>query len=280
MIKTIRINMKYLWILLILFFFTVPGCLDSSPYKETTPIELLEDPGAFEGKKVCMNGIVEIDAVTGNIEISDVVVGDLMDYPGINGNNTLIRVCGVYSDKKIEPDFIHQILSLSTDRNAYHSNETLKVHIDFNSTKEGRGQIQVAGIKNLFDRAMVSETREVSLRKGDNSFDFEFMTPSCEECDAVSPGEHYLNATVTLDGKSYEISRTIVLEKEPANGSPEQGGNISVEPTQIVQEETQKSVNKVNVEYFYDPACQKCEKAAPVIEAVSRSYGEQVEFLK
>ena len=37
---------------------------------------------------------------------------------------------------------------------------------------------------------------------------------------------------------------------------------------------------KVTVEYFYDPACQKCAKASPVIDAVVDSYGEKVNFTK
>lgn len=37
---------------------------------------------------------------------------------------------------------------------------------------------------------------------------------------------------------------------------------------------------KVTVEYFYDPACQKCAKASPVIDSVVDSYGEKVNFTK
>src|SRR5574341_624384 len=37
---------------------------------------------------------------------------------------------------------------------------------------------------------------------------------------------------------------------------------------------------KVSIEYFYDPACQKCAKASPVIENVTASYGDRVNFSK
>ncbi len=37
---------------------------------------------------------------------------------------------------------------------------------------------------------------------------------------------------------------------------------------------------KVSVEYFYDPACQKCAKASPVIDNVTTSYDDKVNFSK
>ncbi|TAN44461.1 MAG: hypothetical protein EPN24_02755, partial [Candidatus Methanoperedens sp.] len=112
-------------------------------------------------------------------------------------------------------------LNISTEKKVYHSNETLRVHIEFNSTKEVGANIQVSGIKNLFGRAMLSETREVILKKGDNSFDFEFKTPSCEECSAVARGAHFLNATISIGNQNYESYKEITLEKE---------ANVSEEP--------------------------------------------------
>src|SRR3972149_2333606 len=108
--------------------------------------------------------------------------------------------------KEISPQ---ELFSISTEKDVYHSNETLKVHLDFNSTKEGSAMLQVAGIKNLFGKAMVTESRDVIMNKGDNGFDFDFTTPSCEECDAVSPGVHYLNASVSIGGKTYETYKKI-----------------------------------------------------------------------
>ncbi len=171
-------------------------------------------------------------------------------------------------------------LSIWTEKGVYHSNETLRVHIDFNSTKDGEARLQVSGIKNAFGRAMITETRDVILKKGENGFDFKFITPSCEECSAVSPGQHQLNATLSFGGKSYEISREIILEREETNVSEAQAGNTSAEVKQAAQAETNKLNYSVSVEYFYDPACQKCAKAAPVIDDVVKSYGEPINFSK
>jgi cytochrome c biogenesis protein CcdA len=170
-------------------------------------------------------------------------------------------------------------LNISTEKEVYHSNETLKVHIEFNSTKEVGANIRVSGIKNLFGRAILSETREAILKKGDNSFDFEFKTPSCEECSAVAPGAHFLNATISIGNQNYESYKEITLEKE-ANVSEEPAINTSAEVEQTEHVETKKNDRAVTVEYFYDPACQKCAKAVPVVDSVVTSYGDRVSFSK
>jgi cytochrome c biogenesis protein CcdA len=170
-------------------------------------------------------------------------------------------------------------LNISTEKEVYHSNETLKVHIEFNSTKEVGANIRVSGIKNLFGRAILSETREAVLKKGDNSFDFEFKTPSCEECSAVAQGAHFLNATISIGNQNYESYKEITLEKE-ANVSEEPAINTSAEVEQTEHVETKKNDRAVTVEYFYDPACQKCAKAAPVVDSVVSSYGDRVSFSK
>lgn len=172
------------------------------------------------------------------------------------------------------------MLNISTEKMVYHSNETLKVHVEFNSTKEVKAHIQVSGINNAFGRAMVTETRDVILKKGDNGFDFELTTPSCEECSAVSPGEHYINATIAINGNIYEVYGKITLEREETNVTGEQSGNTSAQVEQTAQVETKQIESAVTVEYFYDPACQKCSKAAPVIDSVVISYGQKVSFSK
>ena len=170
-------------------------------------------------------------------------------------------------------------LNISTEKEVYHSNETLKVHIEFNSTKEVGANIRVSGIKNLFGRAILSETREAVLKKGDNSFDFEFKTPSCEECSAVAPGAHFLNATISIGNQNYESYKEITLEKE-ANVSEEPAIDTSAGVEQTEHVETKKNDRAVTVEYFYDPACQKCAKAVPVVDSVVSSYGDIVSFSK
>lgn len=177
-------------------------------------------------------------------------------------------------------------LNVSAEKAVYHSNETLKVHVYFNSTKDVNAVLNVSGIQNVFGRSMLEETREAALKKGDNNFDFEFITPSCEECSAVSPGKHYINATLSIGTLTYENYSVITLERENTTVPGEQGGNATAvagrtpEVNQTNLSGTKRNASAILIEYFYDPACQKCAKAAPVIDSVVNSYGDNVSFSK
>jgi cytochrome c biogenesis protein CcdA len=190
-----------------------------------------------------------------------------------------------------------------TDKEIYHSNETLKVHLDFNATQEGKAQITVSGIRNDFGRALINGSRDEIIKKGQNVFEFEFSTPSCEACSALSPGVYTINATVTTGTRTFETYKKITLDREDSNVSTSEissidanltspsNSNYTLNLTQTlpsipasIQTTTPTSdlnlTNIVTVEYFYIPGCAKCEKATPVIEAVMSSYGSRVNFIK
>ncbi len=184
----------------------------------------------------------------------------------------------------IEPSPSESIsnVSIYTEQDVYRSNETLNVHVDFTSTKDGQAQVTVSGIKNAFGRALIGETRDVEVKKGVNGFDFVFRTPSCEECSALSPGVYTVNATINMGGKTFETYREITLEREGSNVSGAQAGDLKVNAAQSDTAQTYNETqvkNTVTVEYFYIPGCSKCEKATPVVENVISSYGG-VNFLK
>lgn len=174
----------------------------------------------------------------------------------------------------LEPSYEISSLTISTEKDVFRSNETMKVRVGFDSTTEGHARIQVSGIKNLFGRAFINETRETSVRKGANTVDFVFITPSCEECSALTPGVYAINATVNIGTKTLETYREITLESA-ANGSTDTHTLLN-----NTQKDSSPDVGKISVEYFYDPACQKCAKAVPVVDSVAASYGERVAYSK
>ncbi|SNQ61276.1 thioredoxin family protein [Candidatus Methanoperedens nitratireducens] len=274
--------MKYIPLILIFLFFAVLGCISSSPYKDVAPSELTSNPASFEGKGVCISGNFE------NNSISGILIGG-ENFTANYTNGTLANVCGTYRAGRIEADFVNSTLSISTDGDVYHSNETLKAHVDFNSPNSGKGQVQVSGVRNAFNRALINETRNANIEKGYNGFDFEFTTPSCEECSALSPGVYAVNATVDIGGRTFEAYKRITLERIASNASDiqgGQGGNLQVNNTKNdsntynPQPGNNASAGSVTVEYFYIPGCQKCEKATPVIENLMSSYGGRVNFIK
>ncbi|VVB97192.1 Thiol:disulfide interchange protein DsbD [uncultured archaeon] len=269
-----KIIMKYLPVVLVLSFFFSIGCLTPSSNKEVSPSQLLSNPGAFEGKEVCINGILNDNAISG------IAIGKNQVISSDEANGTLAIVCGTFKNGSLEPVSINNTLTLFTEKDVYQSNETLKIQVFFNSPEDGNGQIQVSGIKNAFGRALISETRDVALRKGANFFNFNFTTPSCEACSALSPGVYAVNATVNIGGKTFETFRNITLEREnqtvqQPEAPPTNNSKIAHAPLNITP-----GGNAVTVEYFYIPGCSKCEKATPVIEAVIKTYGERVNFIE
>ncbi len=271
--------MKYVPLILIFLFFAVLGCISSSPYKDVAPSELTSNPASFEGKGVCISGNFE------NNSISGILIGG-KNFTANQTNGTLANVCGKYRAGRMEADYVNSALSISTDRDVYHSNETLRAHVDFNSPDSGKGQVQVSGVRNTFNRALINETRDANIEKGYNGFDFEFTTPSCEECSALSPGVYAVNATVNIGGRAFEAYRRITLERNASNASDIHGGNLQVNNTKNntntynPQAGNNASAGVVTAEYFYIPGCQKCEKATPVIENLMNSYGGRVNFIK
>jgi len=271
-----KLIMKYLPLFLVLLLFIALGCIGASTYKETLPSQLLSDPDAFEGRKVCVNGVIE------NSSISGILIIKSMNFTGGYNNWALTNVCGTYKSGRLEADSASLILSIFTEKDIYRSNETLKVHIDYNSPADGTGQLSVSGIKNAFGRALIGETRDITLKKGTNRFDFEFTTPSCEECSALSPGVYVVNATLSIGKNTYEAYKKITLEREVSNVPEAQGSNLQINKTLTDKAPaySPETGNAITVEYFYIPGCSKCEKATPVIESVMGSYGTMVNYIK
>lgn len=258
-----------------LLFFLIPGCLESGSYKEVTSSQLLSNPDSFGGKKVCTDIIYENNSFSGiNVLRNQNFTIDLE-------NGTLATVCGIYSSGVIEPDSVNPVLAISTEKDIYYSNETLRVHIDFYSKTDWTAQLEVSAIRNEFGRALINKSQNIALVKGINSFDLEFTTPSCEACSALSPGEYTVNASVTAGEKNYETYKKITLKSvaNVSNVSQNNTESLQVNNTAPTQNVT-RSDNTILVEYFYITGCQKCEQATPVIEALMKSYDGSVNFVK
>jgi len=287
--------MKYLPAILVILFILIPGCLESSGYKEISRSQLLSNPDVFEGKKICTDLIYENNGFSGINVIRN------QNFTSALENATLATVCGIYRSGQIEPDSVKPVLGMATQKDVYYSNETLRVHIDFYSQIDGIAQLGVSGIRNDFDRPLINKTQDISFVKGTNGFDLEFTTPSCEECSALSPGEYAINATVTVSGKTFETYKKITLAREDSNISKNGSEIVQVNNTRLTNKQlNDKLINDTKaydaqaastygipqsnetilVEYFYITGCQKCEQATPVVEAMMKSYGSRVKFIK
>ncbi len=270
-------NGKILNILLIILFIcfsALAGCIDPSQYEEVIPSQLILTPDTFEGRKICT------DLVSENNTFFDIKVIRNQNFTVELTNGTLTRICGIFRAGQLEPHSFNNILIIFTDKERYHSNETLTVYIDFNATQEGKAQITVSGIENDFGRALINGSRDEILKIGLNKFDFEFSTPSCEACSALSPGEYAVNATVITGTGTFETYKKITLEREDTNISNLATIPASIQSSIPASPSDLNLANMVTVEYFYISGCAKCEKATPIIEKVMSSYGSMVNFKK
>lgn len=267
-------NIKYLPIILFILFTVISGCITSSQYREVSYASILSTPDTFEGKKLCTDLIYE------NSSFLDISVSRNQNFTGDLRNGSLVRVCGPYISGQIEPDMMYSIITIVTDKEIYYSNETLKAHVDVNSSEDISGKLTVSGIKNDFNRALINETRDESLKKGNNGFDFELKTPSCEECSALSPGVYTVNATLTVGGKTFETYKKITLQRKDENNTVKEESVQEINETQIHPDNITSLNKKVTVEYFYLVGCPKCEQASPVIESLMNLYGDRVNYVK
>lgn len=89
--------------------------------------------------------------------------------------------------------------SLSTGKDLYHSNEMMNISFDINSEMKENITVRVYGIHASRNRLDMS--KEVELVPGENTVEFDYMTPSCTGCAGIKPGTYKINAEFSKDGE-------------------------------------------------------------------------------
>lgn len=280
--------MKYIpFILVILLFFSF-GCIESSLYKEVSPSDLISNPDEFQQKQICISGVIE------NNSISEIQIDRSENYSGTyQKNGVLAKICGVYQNSSIEADSIDPILIITTNQDIYKSNETIEVYVEYTSFKDTDALIQVFGIENAFGQPFIHETKNTKVHKGINVFDFEFKTPACGECSALDPGEYFLNTTIDVESNTFKTYKKIALESEgevtetnTINNSILENNvsdnNVTHNDIRINDSSISNNIpaKAFSIEYFFDPACQKCAKVFPTIDKIVKYHGDEVTFSK
>jgi len=90
-------------------------------------------------------------------------------------------------------------VSLSTEKELYHSNEMMKIHVDMLASNFINGaELRVYGIYAGSYR--LDYKRSVDLEKGSNEADIEYRTPSCNTCSGIKAGNYDIIAELTKNG--------------------------------------------------------------------------------
>lgn len=106
-------------------------------------------------------------------------------------------------------EFITSSITLTTDKNLYHSNEVMKITANINSPVElNNATIRFYGI--YASRYRLDKTKTVNLQKGQNIVTLEYNAPSCFGCSGIKPGTYKINADIihnkeTLANSSVDI---------------------------------------------------------------------------
>jgi hypothetical protein len=92
-----------------------------------------------------------------------------------------------------------EIKSLSTDKDAYFSRETMTISLLLHSRIESDADIEIRGIS---DKLRISQAEHLNI--GDNNITFQYETPSCYGCAGISPGEYNITAYIRYNNKTIE----------------------------------------------------------------------------
>ncbi len=105
------------------------------------------------------------------------------------------------------------IVSLATDKEVYHSQDTARITVDVSATGHLDGAVlRVEGIEDHYGRMRLFQEQNVTLQAGRNSFVVDYTLPVCSVCAGLYAGEYTISATLVRDGVQLASStRTVTI---------------------------------------------------------------------
>ena len=107
------------------------------------------------------------------------------------------------------------IISVSTDKDLYHSNEIMKVTVEVSSTRPmDNATILFSGIEDIYGGLKLNDTLSANLTPGTNTLSYEHQMPSCSHCSGLDPGDYQFNVTLEREGVILDmVNHTIRIEQ-------------------------------------------------------------------
>lgn len=120
----------------------------------------------------------------------------------------LILVVGCET-AQLETSSIDEI-TLSTDKELYHSGEIIHITAGINSPAEIENvTIRFYGIYS--GRYRLDQTKVVDLHEGENNVTLDYNAPRCYGCSGISPGTYQISTDVIFNGGSM-LNSTVDVE--------------------------------------------------------------------
>lgn len=107
------------------------------------------------------------------------------------------------------------ILSVSTDKDLYHSNEVMFVTVEVSSSRPlDKAIILFSGIEDRYGDLKLNDTLSANLTPGINTLSYNHTMPSCSHCSGLDPGDYQFNVTLERDGVIFDmVNHTIRIEQ-------------------------------------------------------------------
>jgi hypothetical protein len=107
------------------------------------------------------------------------------------------------------------ILSVSTDKDLYHSNEVMHVTVEVTSSRSlDNASVLFSGIEDRYGGLKLNGTLSANLTPGINILSYEHTMPSCSHCSGLDPGDYEFNVTIGREGVIFDtVNHTIRIEQ-------------------------------------------------------------------
>jgi hypothetical protein len=107
------------------------------------------------------------------------------------------------------------ILSVTTDKDLYHSNDVMKIAVDVTSSGNlDNTLLKIEGIEDRYGNLRLTREIAANLSPGTNQFTEDFRLPSCSHCAGLDAGTYFVNVTIEKDGVIMDmVSRQVRIEQ-------------------------------------------------------------------
>jgi len=164
-----------------------------------------------------------------------------------------------------------KIVSLSTDKDIYHSNENVEIVLAVYSPDDTNDMlIKVSGVKSRKGIYFVSLSNKTNLIAGDNKITFTQKLPACSGCAGISTGTYFINVSVAYDDEVVNATHSIAITSNPNQIIPV---NVVVEEARRMVESKSDEVTLLDVrtEREYNAAHISGATWIPVAELSNRT---------
>ncbi len=94
-----------------------------------------------------------------------------------------------------------RIVSVSTDKDVYHSRDTMKITVSFESQGDiGDATLHLQGIQDRHGDSQLHRELPVTLSKGMHTEVYDHTLPACSSCSGLNAGNYTINTTLVQNG--------------------------------------------------------------------------------